>query len=189
VERQVTVPAEPSAAAAWLGRTANGIGWAITLGLVAATAWRVMALPTAGGDEPITSQRIGGIQAESIRGHWLENIEGEIYVISGTLRNADATGAGGVALAVSLLDARGQVLEVAPAAVGPAINPQRLREIDPRELQAAQRNGARVWAQSPMARGERRHFHAVFVSPPDTATQFRLVERVAGATEPESPSS
>ncbi len=188
-EPRVAVRAEPSVVTAWLGRTANGIGWVITLGLVAATAWRVMAGPVAAADEPISSQRIGEIQAESIRGHWLENIEGRIYVISGTLRNAGTGSAGGVGLAVSLLDSGGHVLEVAPAAVGPAIDPQRLREIGPRELQTAQRNGALAWAHSPMAQGERRDFHAVFVSPPDTATQFRLVELAAAAAKSASPSS
>ena len=74
-----------------------------------------------------------------------------------------------------------------PAQVGPELDTSALREGSIEDLRQAQEEGAREWAVTPPAPGERRRFHAVFESPPREAAFFRLeamsLDPAAGAAD------
>jgi hypothetical protein len=75
------------------------------------------------------------------------------------------------------------------AAAGPALPEARLREEDPRELRAAQVQGALAMAGAPLVPGDAWEFHAVLSNLPEAASRFVLaaIPLEASPPAPEAP--
>lgn len=171
----VDVASRASTASIWLGRIAHGVGWMVTLVLVAATFHGALGARTVVSASGALSPVVAGMVMESVTGRWIENkAAGPIFVVSGTLRRTDP-GPGSPRLAVRLFDAEGQALENAATPIAPLLARRSLRESDPRGLARYQQEGARQLAQTVLATGERRAFQALFLEVPAAAVEFRLV--------------
>jgi hypothetical protein len=173
---QARLSGESPGAWSWLRRAAAGVGWVVTAGLCAAAVYGTLETGPSGSGAVADSQRLAGLEAESVWGRWLENaVAGPIYVIAGTLRSTESAGGPvGARLEVQLLDAGGAALEAPVAAIGPALAAEELREQDPRGLEARQAQAAPQLARIWLAPGQRQPFHAVFAELPPAATGFRL---------------
>ena len=159
-----------------LGRIASAAGWVVTIGLIGAAVYGSIVPRAAQSAAAGPAQVLDGMEAESVEGRWIENaVAGPIFVVSGTLRT---TGRGSVVapLQVQILDEGGDVLDIPPAPVGPALARRALREQDPAILTAAHGRASQWLAQAPIAGGERRRFQAVFTELPPAAAAFRLAE-------------
>ena len=122
------------------------------------------------------TQQLAQLEAREIAGRWVENAAaGSLFVVSGRLVNAKAEPMQLGALAgVRLLDANGARLGSEPAAIGPVIEPQELREADPHALLARQLEGASSLATASLQPGQSIAFEAVVVTVPTAAERFVL---------------
>jgi predicted Zn finger-like uncharacterized protein len=119
---------------------------------------------------------IAGMDVHAIEGRWIENAAaGPIYVVSGDLRVGSAgSPEPSTLLRVRLVDAAGDPIASASAAVGPPLPKERLREWNLRDLRDEQEKGARRLARTPLQRGERRPFLAVLGEVPPTAKGYEI---------------
>jgi predicted Zn finger-like uncharacterized protein len=160
-----------------LGRIASAVGWVVTIGLIGAAVYGSIAPRAAQSAAAGPAQVLDGMEAESVEGRWIENaVAGPIFVVSGTLRTT-GRGSAMAPLQVQILDEGGDVLDIPPAPVGPALARRALREQDPAILTAAHGRASQWLAQAPIAGGERRRFQAVFTELPPAAAAFRLAEQ------------
>jgi predicted Zn finger-like uncharacterized protein len=168
-----------AAAPRWIARLGHAVGWAATASLVAGAlyaglvpadrpaAWRPAVLPVA------------GFEAHGVEARWLDNlVVGPVYVVSGELRNPGSRAiAAGAPLALQLLDATGQPIPGAAAALGPAQSERHLRELAPEELAERIESGAQWLAHIPIGPGSRRGFQAVIADLPELAARYRFEAR------------
>ena len=157
-----------------LGRIASAAGWLVTVALIGAVVYGSFVPGAAQSTAAGPARVADGMEAESVEGRWIENaLAGPIFVVSGTLRTTGLSPVV-VSLHVQLLDERGDVLDVPPAPVGPALARRALREQDPAILTEAHSRASRWLARVPIAGGERRRFQALFIDLPPAAAAFRL---------------
>jgi hypothetical protein len=147
--------------------------------------------PRATASEPTHSaQPVPGLRADDVRGHWIENaIAGPIYVVSGELRAISAAPLPpGSLLRIHFLDADGAAIGGEPAAVGPRVSSELLREWSLRDLKDLEERGAVRLAWDPLAPGERRWFQAILGRVPTPAVAFGFEVAAAPSPEPETES-
>jgi len=90
-------------------------------------------------------------------------------------------------LAVRLFDEDGVLLVEEAAAAGPALPEARLREEDPRELRAAQTQGALAMAGASLVPGDAWAFQAILSQLPPAASRFDLAAIPMEAAPPPAP--
>ncbi|MBW1684922.1 MAG: zinc-ribbon domain-containing protein [Deltaproteobacteria bacterium] len=187
----VDVDAEPSQTRHRLQLVAHVAGWLSVALLVIGGLHGGIVAQRAGPLALRTTQAAAGLEATGIEGRWLDNaVAGPIYVISGELLRAGSRPAvSGAWLAVRLFDENGVLLVEKAAAVGPALPEARLREEDPRELRAAQAQGALAMAGVSLAPGDAWAVQAILSHLPVAASRFDLaaIPLEAAAPAPEVP--
>lgn len=127
-ERRVAEPpgSESERAARWL-RLASGVaGWLATAALCAFGLTQGLAPPAA--VEPAAMEIAPGLALDELRGRWIENLHlGELYVVSGRVRNESGRALPMPVLEAVLRDADGEALSAA-LPVGVPKSSDRLRE-------------------------------------------------------------
>jgi predicted Zn finger-like uncharacterized protein len=187
----IDVGAEPSKTGHRLRRLAHAAGWLSVALLVLGGLYGGLMTQRVGPLAMRTAQAVAGLEAVAVEGRWLDNAAaGPIYVISGELLRASSRPAvPGAWLAVRLFDENGVLLAEEAAVAGPALPEVRLREEDPRELQAEQVRGALAMAGAPLLPGDAWEFHAVLSNLPEAASRFDLaaIPLEAPPPAPEAP--
>jgi predicted Zn finger-like uncharacterized protein len=196
----IDVGAEPSKTGHRLRRLAHAAGWLSVALLVLGGLYGGLMTQRVGPLAMRTAQAVAGLEAVAVEGRWLDNAAaGPIYVISGELLRASSRPAvPGAWLAVRLFDENGVLLAEEAAVAGPALPEVRLREEDPRELQAEQVRGALAMAGAPLLPGDawefhavlsNLEFHAVLSNLPEAASRFDLaaIPLEAPPPAPEAP--
>jgi len=190
----IDVNVEPSKIGQRLRQVAHAAGWLSVALLVLGGLHGGIVARRAGPMALRTAQTAAGFEASAVTGRWLDNAAvGPIFVISGKLVRAGSYPAvPGSWLAVRLFDENGVMLAEQAAVAGPALPEQRLREEDPRELRAAQAQGALAMAGAPLVPGDTWAFQAILTDLPEAASRFDLaaipVEAPPAQPEPhESP--
>jgi predicted Zn finger-like uncharacterized protein len=166
---------ESPAVIVWLGRSAEGVGWAACALLVAGVLWASLAPRPA--PELVTRAVVAGLEATGVEGHWIDNaVVGPIYVISGNLGSAGTEPVRpGAQIAVQLLDGAGQGVGQPAAMVGSPLPEAWLRERPPSELRALHEQSSRAWADATFTSRPGSRFHAVLARVPAGARRFAFV--------------
>jgi predicted Zn finger-like uncharacterized protein len=155
----------------WLERVVGSVGWVVVAAIFAAGLYGGFAPGARGSAAASGSQQVADLQVVDVGGRWVDNLMvGDLYVISGVVRRDAAAGdAADSGLFVTLLDADGERLRLAPIPVGPPLPQALLRQADPADL-----HGAAGQALSP-GPGASLHVEAVIPAPPAAASAFRFV--------------
>jgi hypothetical protein len=152
----------------WLGYSAHAIGWIATCALFGAGLYAGLAPQRAAA--PV-AERVAGLELAALESRFVENASsGELFVVSGRVRNP---GPGRVALqqlALELVDAAGRPLEVERAALRAPAPTALLREAPAAALRELPILAGEIQP------GEERAFEVVVAELPDDAAAFRLVE-------------
>ena len=182
----IDVDAEPAQAGHRLRQLAHVAGWLSVALLVLGGLHGGIVAQRAGPVALRTAQTAGGLETTGVEGRWLDNaVAGPIYVISGELLRAGSRPAvPGAWLAVRLFDENGVLLVEKAAVVGPALPEARLREENPRELRAAQAQGARAMAEASLVPGDAWAFQAILSDLPPAASRFDLAAMQLKAAPP-----
>jgi hypothetical protein len=162
---------EPQTQSHGLERAVGSVGWVVAVVAFAAGLYGAFAPEAGESRAAAVSQRVADLRIEDVDGRWIDNlVAGDLYVVSGSVHRDAAggdTAAGG--LIVTLLDAQGERLRLAPIPVGPPLPQPLLRQADPADLHRAggqaisPRPGASLWVE------------AVIPTPPAEARSFRFV--------------
>jgi len=155
----------------WLGRVVEGAGWLVVGVAFAVGLYGAFAPGARGSATASESQQVAQLEVAEVGGRWVDNlVAGDLYVVSAAVRRRAAGGdAAADGLFLSLLDADGQRLRLAPIPVGPPLPQALLRQADPADLHSA---GGQ--ALSP-GRGAALRVEAVIPAPPAAARAFRFV--------------
>jgi hypothetical protein len=154
-----------------LDKIVNTVGWVVVAAVFAAGLYGGLAPGARGSAAAPGSQRVADLQVEKVDGRWIDNlVAGDLYVVSGVVRR-DATGGEGAEsrLFLTLLDAAGERLKLAPIPVGPPLPQALLRQADPADLHGA---AGQVLSPGP---GASLRIEAVIPAPPAAASAFRFV--------------
>ncbi|MBW2313089.1 MAG: zinc-ribbon domain-containing protein [Deltaproteobacteria bacterium] len=171
---------------AWLEHA----GWALSLVLLLAVAQGTIHIEPAAIEAPPGLVEIEGLQAENVRGRFVENARsGTLFVVSGELRNRSRAARAGGPLRVVVLDEHGFAFEGRGAAVGRTLSEAMVRETPIGALQQQQAALARTLGEQALAPGEGVSFQAILGELPDGAVRFRLerAELPARKAGPELP--
>jgi predicted Zn finger-like uncharacterized protein len=154
----------------WLERVVEGAGWAVVAVAFAAGLYGAFA-PGVRGSAASESQQVAQLEVAEVGGRWVDNlVAGDLYVVSGAVRRRAAAGdAAAEGLFLSLLDAEGRRLRLAPIPVGPPLPQALLRQADPADLHSA---GGQALSPGP---GAALRVEAVIPTPPAAARAFRFV--------------
>jgi predicted Zn finger-like uncharacterized protein len=183
---------EPQAHSHWLERAVGSVGWVVVAVAFAAGLYGGFAPEAVDSEAAVASQRVADLRIGDVGGRWIDNlVAGDLYVVSGSLHR-DAAGGDTVdgGLVVTLLDAQGERLRLAPIPVGPPLPQPLLRQADPADLHRA---GGQAISPRP---GSSLRVEAVIPAPPAEARSFRFVaadelapaaEAGAAATPPSEP--
>jgi hypothetical protein len=155
----------------WLERVVDSVGWVVAVAVFAAGLYAGFAPGARGSAAASGSQHVGDLQVADVSGRWVDNLTaGDLYVVSGVVRrDVAAGGAAGSRLFVTLLDAAGERLRLAPVPVGPPLPQALLRQADPADLHSA---AGQALSPGP---GASLRVEAVIPAPPAAATAFRFV--------------
>jgi predicted Zn finger-like uncharacterized protein len=134
-----------------LDKIVNTVGWVVVAAVFAAGLYGGFAPGARGSAAARGSQRVADLQVEKVGGRWIDNL------------------VAGSRLFLTLLDAAGERLKLAPIPVGPPLPQALLRQADPADLQ-----GAAGQALSP-GPGASLRIEAVIPAPPAAASAFRFV--------------
>ncbi len=184
-----TPPSEPSVVLAWIARMAHAIGWSATAILFSMVAIVTLAPTIAPEPEAVLgSQPLAGLEAREISGRWVENaVAGTLFVVSGRLANPTPEPAAlGTRIGVRLVDANGAHLPGEPAAAGPVLLEQELREADPTGIRARQAEGGLAIAAELIQPGQSLAFEAVVGAVPLAASRFVLEPLAPGRSAPQA---
>lgn len=173
------IEALPSVAGSDLPPAVRRVAWLALATLVAVASWTsiVPVAPAAAPHLGVVS--LGALELSSLRARQIENVvAGEIWVVSGELRNPSATPQSvGAALAVSLLDRAGTPIGAAQATLLAGLSTARLREQDPRRLREESAASAAHLASQVLAPGATVAVDAVFATPAPDAARFAVEAR------------
>jgi hypothetical protein len=155
----------------WLERVVDGVGWVVVVAVFAAGLYGGFAPGARGSAAASGSQHVADLQVANVGGRWVDNLmAGDLYVVSGVVRrDAAADGVADSGLLVTLLDADGERLRLAPIPVGPPLPQALLRQADPADLHSA---AGQTLSPGP---GASLRVEAVIPAPPAAATAFRFV--------------
>lgn len=165
---------EPGTAARALRYSAHVAGWCVTAALLGLGLWGIAMPPAHGSAAPADSQQLGAFRAEEVRGRWVENASGPIYVVSGRLRNRGSSPATVGPLGVRLLSAEGRELDGTAERLSLPLGDEALRERNAEARVSATADGARTLAKLQLMPGVASRFEAVFDALPPQAHLFRL---------------
>ena len=155
----------------WLERVVGSVGWVVVAAVFAAGLYGGFAPGARGSTAASGSQHVADLQIADVGGRWVDNLTvGDLYVVSGVVRRDAAAGsAADSGLFVTLLDAEGKRLRLAPIPVGPPLPQALLRQADPADLHSA---AGQVLSPGP---GASLRVEAVIPAPPAAASTFRFV--------------
>jgi hypothetical protein len=161
-----------------LERIIGSVGWVVVAVALAAGFYGGFTPDARDAALAGASQRVAGLQIADVRGRWVDNlVAGDLYVVSGTARRdaaTDETARGG--LFVTLFDAEGERLKLAPIPVGPPLPEALLRTADPADLHLAAGQAISPRPGVPL------RVEAVIPTPPAAASTFRFVSAEEFAT-------
>ncbi len=173
------IEAPPIALGAEGSPTVRRVAWLALATLVAIATWTSI-VPVAPAESPhLGVVSLGALELGSVHARQIENaVAGEIWVVSGELRNPSATPQPiGATLAVSLLDRSGTPIGGAEATLRAGLSTARLREEDPRQLRAESAASAAHFASQVLAPGASITVDAVFATAAPEATRFAVEAR------------
>ncbi|HME73495.1 MAG TPA: zinc-ribbon domain-containing protein [Myxococcota bacterium] len=184
--RPVPVSRGAEVAAAPLSRLARLAGGALSALLLVALSALSLAPGSAPRVELPSSQKVGELALEELRGRLLENaVAGRLFVVSGRLRNPGLEPVSlGATVRVTLLRDQGQELMTAPALAGLAPSEAFVREESPERLQERLAASAAALAWTPLPPGESVAVTAVVENVPLEAQSFALTVQPAEPPPP-----
>jgi predicted Zn finger-like uncharacterized protein len=177
---------------------------------VAAVGWLVVAALVGVGLEAVLlpqrapavahALRAGGVTVHGLRGRFVENALGPLFVVSAELHNPASQPQAPGALRVVLLARDGASLPGASAWLAPALDERTVREGAPEDIELEVEHGARRLAATELPPDARVRVDAVLVHVPAQAVRLALEEvsiadlageppPAAAPTEPASPPS
>jgi predicted Zn finger-like uncharacterized protein len=166
---------EPSTLMRLAGRVGRGIGWVVTLAMIAGVLHMVFQSEMARWVETGQSVRIDSFVAETTNSGWVETSRaGNVLVVHGQARNVGGDSLWPQALQLAFFDGAGERLAVRPLPVGLPLEESVLREAEPEVLEAARVAAVDGFMRTPLAAAEVRRFEVVVGELPAGARRVLL---------------
>jgi predicted Zn finger-like uncharacterized protein len=174
-----------------LSRIVRLAGGGLSAALLLALAALSLAPSPAPRSELPSSQQVGPLTLEELRGRLLENaVVGRLFVVSGRLRNPGAEPVSlGATLRVSLLGDHGEELVPASGIAGLAPSDALVREESPERLRERLAASAKSLAWTPLAPGESVAVTAIVENVPLEARSFAWSAQPAEPPPPPPPAA
>lgn len=153
--------------------------WIALVTLAALATWTSVVPQTGSATASLGVITLGGLELTSLRARQLENaVAGDVWVVSGEVHNpGDEPQALGSMLAVTLLDSAGARVGGQEAKLRPGLEAARLREDDPRRLDAESAAVATHFASQPVPPGATVAVDAVFTTAAPGVARFAVEKR------------
>lgn len=166
---------EPSALQTLVRRMAQGLGWVVTLALIAAAGFVLLQPEWARRSVVAQRAEAGPFIATTSGTSWVETSRmGTLLVVRGRSSNAGSEPIWPRPVQIALLDGVGTPLAVAPVRAGGLLPESVLRESQPQEFEAARLSAMSAFVSEPLAPGESRAFEAVVTDVPAEARRILL---------------
>jgi len=166
---------EPSKLIAVSKTVAMGLGWLLTIVVVAVVSYLSVAPEWQRWAETTQTYAAGDFVAETTNTRWVDTARaGSLLVVDGVARNAGSQAIWPPSLQVALLDAEGNAISGVEIAVGVPLAEAVLREGTVAELSTSISLAPGRFQTSPLGAGEIREFQAVIAEVPEAARRVVL---------------